>query len=217
MESHRGAPNRWLVVSGAIIIQLALGALYAWSVFTARLTDLSGAYAFSASETAWVFSAGLATFAIVMVLAGRILPKIGPRPLAIAGGPVGGAVREPRRRRHAGELRVRKRARAARLVRPILSANRQIHRGARFGGEPGGWTTTGKLRQNDGHGCDSPSTTIFQRIALWVPTNECMTLLGRSSANCCSQGAWGSTSTSRCFARTCVKASYRSTRTSVPW
>ena len=72
MESHSGTPNRWLVVAGAIIIQLALGALYAWSVFTARLTDLEGAYAFTASQTAWVFSTGLATFATVMILAGRV-------------------------------------------------------------------------------------------------------------------------------------------------
>ena len=86
-----GTPNRWLVVAGAILIQLALGAIYAWSVFTARLTDLTGAYAFSASETAWVFSAGLATFAIVMVLAGRLLPRTGPRALAIAGGSLLGA------------------------------------------------------------------------------------------------------------------------------
>jgi len=78
--------NRWLVVVGAILIQLALGAIYAWSVFTARLTDAAGAYAFSASQTAWVFSAGLATFAIVMVLAGRVLPRVGPRLLTIAGG-----------------------------------------------------------------------------------------------------------------------------------
>ncbi len=84
-------PNRWFVVVGAIMIQLALGAIYAWSVFTARLTDMEGIYAFSASQTAWVFSAGLATFAIVMVLAGRILPRIGPRPLAIAGGLMLGA------------------------------------------------------------------------------------------------------------------------------
>jgi MFS family permease len=83
--------NRWLVVTGAILIQLALGAIYAWSVFTARLTDLSGPYAFSASETAWIFSAGLATFAIVMVLAGRILPRLGPRALAISGGLLLGA------------------------------------------------------------------------------------------------------------------------------
>lgn len=83
--------RRWLVVSGAILIQLALGAIYAWSVFTARLTDPAGPYAFSASETAWVFSTGLATFAIVMVLAGRVLPRTGPRPLALAGGLLLGA------------------------------------------------------------------------------------------------------------------------------
>ena len=91
METRPGTPNRWLVVTGAVLIQLALGAIYAWSVFTARLTDPLGAYAFSASETAWVFSTGLATFAIVMVLAGRILPKIGPRRLALAGGVLLGA------------------------------------------------------------------------------------------------------------------------------
>ena len=85
------AASRWLIVIGAMLIQLALGAIYAWSVFTARLTDAAGAYAFSASQTAWVFSAGLATFAIVMVLAGRILPKVGPRALALAGGAMLGA------------------------------------------------------------------------------------------------------------------------------
>src|SRR5210317_329541 len=83
--------NRWIIVIGAIMIQLALGAIYAWSVFTARLTDLDGAYAFSASQTAWVFSAGLSTFAIVMVLAGRILPRVGPRLLALTGGLLLGA------------------------------------------------------------------------------------------------------------------------------
>lgn len=86
MGHARPSRNRWLVVVGAILIQLALGAIYAWSVFTARLTDAAGAYAFSASETAWVFSSGLATFAIVMVLAGRILPRVGPRTLSIIGG-----------------------------------------------------------------------------------------------------------------------------------
>jgi len=91
MERTTHSLNRWLIVIGAILIQLALGAIYAWSVFTARLTDAAGAYAFSASETAWVFSAGLATFAIVMVLAGRVLPRIGPRTLSILGGLLLGA------------------------------------------------------------------------------------------------------------------------------
>ena len=78
--------NRWLVVVGAVLIQVALGAIYAWSVFTQRLTDPSGDYAFSASQTAWVFSAGLATFALVMVLAGRWQARTGPRLMTVLGG-----------------------------------------------------------------------------------------------------------------------------------
>ena len=78
--------NRWLIVVGAVMIQLALGAIYAWSVFTRKLTDAEGVYQFTAGEAAWVFSSGLAVFAIVMVLAGRWLPRIGPQKMAIAGG-----------------------------------------------------------------------------------------------------------------------------------
>jgi len=79
-------PNRWLVVAGAILIQLALGALYAWSVFTRLLTDPQGLYRFTATQTAWIFSAGLATFALVMVLAGRWQARTGPRLMAVLGG-----------------------------------------------------------------------------------------------------------------------------------
>lgn len=83
--------NRWLVVAGAILIQLALGAIYAWSVFTKLLTDPGGEYAYSASQTAWVFSLGLATFAIVMVFAGKWQAKSGPTVVAFTGGLVLGA------------------------------------------------------------------------------------------------------------------------------
>ncbi|MCP4040780.1 MAG: OFA family MFS transporter, partial [Gammaproteobacteria bacterium] len=64
---------------------------YAWSVFTRRLTDVEGVYQFSAGEAAWIFSAGLATFAIVMVLAGRQLARIGPRKMTVLGGIILGA------------------------------------------------------------------------------------------------------------------------------
>ncbi len=86
--------NRWLVVVGAILIQLCLGAIYAWSVFTKQLTipvAEGGIYGFSAKEAAWVFSAGLMSFAVVMVLAGQLQARIGPRPISIAGGLVLGA------------------------------------------------------------------------------------------------------------------------------
>jgi len=77
-----------MVVVGAILIQLCLGAIYAWSVFTKKLTASDGAYAFTAAETAWVFSAGLATFAFVMLFAGRWQAKIGPRTVAMVGGAI---------------------------------------------------------------------------------------------------------------------------------
>ena len=76
--------NRSLVVVGALLIQLSLGAIYAWSVFTKPLV----AEAWSKAQTQAVFSAGLACFAIVMVIAGRALPKVGPRKLAMWGGVV---------------------------------------------------------------------------------------------------------------------------------
>ena len=81
--------NRWLVVVGAVLIQLALGAIYAWSVFTKKITLAladGGVYGFSAQQAAWIFSAGLASFAIVMVMAIRLQPILGPRRLAALGG-----------------------------------------------------------------------------------------------------------------------------------
>jgi len=74
--------NRWFVVLGAILIQLSLGAIYAWSVFTKPLVEAG----WSKTDTQLVFSAGLATFAVVMVLAGRLMPSFGPRKLALLGG-----------------------------------------------------------------------------------------------------------------------------------
>ncbi len=74
--------NRWLVVLGAVMIQLCLGAIYAWSVFTPSLVKAG----WTKTQTQLVFSAGLAAFAIVMVLAGRLMPKLGPRKVAMAGG-----------------------------------------------------------------------------------------------------------------------------------
>lgn len=85
--------NRWLVVVGAILIQLCLGAIYALGVYTKRQTlpVEEGGYGFSASQTQWIFSAGLATFALVMLYAGRLQARIGPKKVAMLGGIVLGA------------------------------------------------------------------------------------------------------------------------------
>ena len=78
--------NRWLVVVGALLIQLCLGAIYAWGAFTGVLQNPAGKFGYTATQTSWIFSAGLATFAIVMILAGRLQDKYGPRIIAVIGG-----------------------------------------------------------------------------------------------------------------------------------
>jgi len=77
--------NRWLVVAGGILIQLCLGAIYAWSAFTKKLT--AAPYEFTKTQTQIIFSVGLLTFAVVMALiAGKWQKKVGPRKVAITGG-----------------------------------------------------------------------------------------------------------------------------------
>jgi OFA family oxalate/formate antiporter-like MFS transporter len=77
--------NRWLVVVGAILIQLCLGAIYAWSAFTGKLT--AEPFDFTKTQTQIIFSLGLLSFAVVMALiAGRWQKKVGPRLVALVGG-----------------------------------------------------------------------------------------------------------------------------------
>ncbi|NQW16758.1 MAG: OFA family MFS transporter [Chloroflexi bacterium] len=78
--------HRWLVAVGAVLIQLSLGAIYAWGVFTGELTEEGGEFRFTATDTQWIFSVGLASFAAMMLVAGRAMAALGPRPVAIAGG-----------------------------------------------------------------------------------------------------------------------------------
>jgi MFS transporter, OFA family, oxalate/formate antiporter len=65
--------NRNLVVVGAILIQLALGAIYAWSVFTSPLKEAG----WSKAETQYVFAAGLAFLRLLWSLPGDLCPKSG--------------------------------------------------------------------------------------------------------------------------------------------
>ena len=80
--------NRWLVVVGALIIQICLGAIYSWSVFVEPLKET---FNYTTTQTQIIFSIGLATFAIVMIMAGKWQDKSGPRIVASAGGIVLGA------------------------------------------------------------------------------------------------------------------------------
>ena len=89
MESKKPLMNRWLVVVGAILIQLCLGAIYAWSAYTTDLTkplEEGGLFGFTKAQSQLPFSIGLATFAVVMVLAGNWQKKVGPKIVSMTGG-----------------------------------------------------------------------------------------------------------------------------------
>lgn len=75
--------NRGLIVLGAILIQLALGAIYAWSVFRKPLEEEIG---ISSTQASLPFSVVLISFALATVLGGRLQDRFGPRPVALLGG-----------------------------------------------------------------------------------------------------------------------------------
>ena len=75
--------SRWSVVAGAIIVQIILGTVYAFSVF---VKPLQMEFGWSRTTTQWVFSFALATFAITMIPAGRLQDRLGPRKVASIGG-----------------------------------------------------------------------------------------------------------------------------------
>lgn len=74
--------NRWRVVVGGVSMNLALGSLYAWSVFVLPLEQEFG---WTRAQTSWVFTIAIVTFAITFIFAGRMQDVRGPRLCAFLG------------------------------------------------------------------------------------------------------------------------------------
>ncbi len=81
--------NRWLVVVGAMLIQVSLGAVYIYSVFKPSL--IAKFPTWSATDLALPSQLILAFFAMGVIFAGKIQDKIGPRIVATVGGAMLGA------------------------------------------------------------------------------------------------------------------------------
>ncbi len=73
----------WFVTFSGTGINLALGVLYAWSILSKQITKEWG---WSETQTALPYSIAIIAFAIMMVPAGRLQDKIGPRWVATMGG-----------------------------------------------------------------------------------------------------------------------------------
>lgn len=75
--------NRWWRVFGGLSMNVALGTLYAWSVFVA---PLEASFGWTRAETSNVFTIAAIVFAITFVVAGRLQDKYGPLGCSLAGG-----------------------------------------------------------------------------------------------------------------------------------
>ena len=79
MTANGGTRNRWTVIAGALIVQIILGTVYAFSVF---VRPLEAEFGWDRTTTQWAFSLALATFAVTMIPAGRLQDRLGPRRVA---------------------------------------------------------------------------------------------------------------------------------------
>lgn len=78
------APNRgWAVTFTGMGINLALGVLYSWSVVSKKIPE---AWNWSEADKAWPYAVACLVFSLVMVPAGRMQDRIGPRFVAAVGG-----------------------------------------------------------------------------------------------------------------------------------
>ena len=73
----------WIVVLAGIGINLAFGVLYAWSIFAGKLQDSLG---WTKTESALPYTVAIIMFAVMMIPAGRLQDRFGPRIVATVGG-----------------------------------------------------------------------------------------------------------------------------------
>lgn len=85
--------RRWLVLAASCLINLCIGALYAWSVFASpmaehisKVQNLSGDQVITASSIAIVFSIANVVGPITMIGGGKLVSTIGPRMVILIGG-----------------------------------------------------------------------------------------------------------------------------------
>jgi MFS transporter, OFA family, oxalate/formate antiporter len=74
--------GRWGIAVAAVLVQLALGAVYAWSVFN---KPLQAEFGWSKSQVVIPFETAIGTIFIGSLVGGRIQDRVGPRPVALAG------------------------------------------------------------------------------------------------------------------------------------
>src|SRR4051812_15673919 len=74
--------SRWWRLAGGLSMNVALGTLYAWSIFVA---PLEARFGWGRADTSMVFTIASTFFALSFVIGGGIQDRFGPLPCSIAG------------------------------------------------------------------------------------------------------------------------------------
>ncbi len=74
--------NRWLVAIMGTVLQICLGTIYAWSYFQNPLMAYAG---WTNQQVAWILSLAICFLGLSAAVGGTLLPKFGPRKLAVTG------------------------------------------------------------------------------------------------------------------------------------
>ena len=81
--------NRWVIALAGFFLQIALGAVYAWSVFR---TPLAKQFGWSISEVTLTFTISIFVLGVSAFFGGLWLNRQGPRIVAMTGGALYGVV-----------------------------------------------------------------------------------------------------------------------------
>ncbi|HKX26354.1 MAG TPA: OFA family MFS transporter [Blastocatellia bacterium] len=81
-------PNRWVIAAAAVVMQIALGAVYAWSVFR---TPLVQNYGWTISQVTMTFTITIVTLGVAAFFGGLWMNRVGPRTVGVVGGLLYGA------------------------------------------------------------------------------------------------------------------------------
>ena len=86
--ANQNVTNRWIIAAAGVVIQVALGAVYAWSVFRKPLSE---AYGTGVSEVNIAFSIAILSLGFAAFFGGLWMGRSGPRIVALTSGVLYGA------------------------------------------------------------------------------------------------------------------------------
>lgn len=83
LSGEAASISRWWRLVGGVLMTLALGTLYAWSIF---VTPLENEFGWKRAQTSSVFTLAVVMFAASLLLAGKLQDKFGPFWISMTGG-----------------------------------------------------------------------------------------------------------------------------------